>query len=319
MRTSRPVILKRVLAVLVLMLSPMTPHIAEEMWEMLGNRAESHGQKWPAYREDLTREEQIEMIIQINGRLRGKILVEDELGEDETRRTGARSDPNESVLIEGKKMVKTIVVPEEAGEYRAEMEATECEMTAHGELAKPGAAQQRSGRYGEHATRNCGAGFRRAVHAIDRPPHPRAAGFFLDPAVHRCARRNSCARAGRDRAVRRSELRLRPDAPVCDPQVLKLGVPVLGICYGMQWLAHTLGGKVERAERREYGPAQLDIEQDSTLFTGVPRSSEDLEQPRRSCGRIARGFSRDRADGQRGGGGREPGEEDSTAWSFIRK
>src|SRR5271167_2820767 len=35
------------------------------------------------------------------------------------------------------------------------------------------------------------------------------------------------------------------DAPVCDPRVLDLGVPVLGICYGMQWLTHTLGGKVE--------------------------------------------------------------------------
>ncbi len=63
-----PTILKRVLAVLVLMLSPMTPHIAEEMWEMLGNSGQSARQKWPAYREDLTREEQIEIIIQINGR-----------------------------------------------------------------------------------------------------------------------------------------------------------------------------------------------------------------------------------------------------------
>src|SRR5580658_1407558 len=50
------------------------------------------------------------------------------------------------------------------------------------------------------------------------------------------------------------------DAPVCDPHVLNLGVPVLGICYGMQWLAHTLGGKVARAERREDGPAELEIE-----------------------------------------------------------
>ncbi len=60
------------------------------------------------------------------------------------------------------------------------------------------------------------------------------------------------------------------DAPVCDPKVLELGVPVLGICYGMQWLAHTLGGKVERAERREYGPAQLEIEGNSALFAGLP-------------------------------------------------
>src|ERR1700744_4339165 len=50
------------------------------------------------------------------------------------------------------------------------------------------------------------------------------------------------------------------DAPVCNAKVLQLGVPVLGICYGMQWLAHTLGGKVVRAKAREYGPAHLDIE-----------------------------------------------------------
>lgn len=59
-------------------------------------------------------------------------------------------------------------------------------------------------------------------------------------------------------------------APVCDPKVLQLDVPVLGICYGMHWLTHTLGGKVERAERREYGPAQLDIESQSKLFSGFP-------------------------------------------------
>jgi GMP synthase (glutamine-hydrolysing) len=63
------------------------------------------------------------------------------------------------------------------------------------------------------------------------------------------------------------------DAPVCDAKVLQLGVPVLGICYGMQWLTHALGGKVVKAKAREYGPAQLDIEkQDSTLFSGLPGS-----------------------------------------------
>ncbi len=61
------------------------------------------------------------------------------------------------------------------------------------------------------------------------------------------------------------------DAPKCDPRVLELGVPVLGICYGMQWLTHALGGKVERAERREYGRAKLDIGRSSKLFAGVPR------------------------------------------------
>ncbi len=60
------------------------------------------------------------------------------------------------------------------------------------------------------------------------------------------------------------------DAPVCDPKVLELGVPVLGICYGMQWLTHVLGGKVTRADRREYGPALLESEGESTLLKGLP-------------------------------------------------
>jgi GMP synthase (glutamine-hydrolysing) len=60
------------------------------------------------------------------------------------------------------------------------------------------------------------------------------------------------------------------DAPVCNPQVLSLGVPVLGICYGLQWIAHTLGGKVQRADRREYGPAELELRDGSVLFAGFP-------------------------------------------------
>jgi GMP synthase (glutamine-hydrolysing) len=50
------------------------------------------------------------------------------------------------------------------------------------------------------------------------------------------------------------------DAPKCDGAVLKMGIPVLGICYGMQWVAKELGGRVEPAERREYGRAQFFLE-----------------------------------------------------------
>ena len=55
----------------------------------------------------------------------------------------------------------------------------------------------------------------------------------------------------------------------CDPAVLALGVPVLGICYGLQWIAHVLGGQVERADRREYGPAEIDVRNGSPLFAGI--------------------------------------------------
>jgi leucyl-tRNA synthetase len=105
-----PTILKRMLAMLVLMMSPIVPHIAEEMWQMLGNSGTLTRQKWPAYREDLTREEQIEIIIQINGRLRSKMLVDENLSEDETRER-ALNDPRIAPLLVGKEIARVIAVP----------------------------------------------------------------------------------------------------------------------------------------------------------------------------------------------------------------
>jgi GMP synthase (glutamine-hydrolysing) len=59
------------------------------------------------------------------------------------------------------------------------------------------------------------------------------------------------------------------DAPFPDKEVFDLGVPVLGICYGMQLMAHCLGGKVGRAVKREYGRAELLIDDSSDLFKGL--------------------------------------------------
>ncbi|HEV3481658.1 MAG TPA: class I tRNA ligase family protein, partial [Candidatus Acidoferrales bacterium] len=105
-----PAILKSVLGTAALMLYPMTPHIAEELWEMLGNSRTISQEKWPPYSEDLTREERVEVIIQINGRLRGKILVDESLAEDEVRER-ALGDARIAPLIAGKKIVKVVVVP----------------------------------------------------------------------------------------------------------------------------------------------------------------------------------------------------------------
>ena len=55
-------------------------------------------------------------------------------------------------------------------------------------------------------------------------------------------------------------------APHCDSAIWDLGVPILGICYGMQLMAHQLGGKVQPGGKREYGPAAIDIAKDTTLF-----------------------------------------------------
>ena len=61
------------------------------------------------------------------------------------------------------------------------------------------------------------------------------------------------------------------DAPAADRAVLEMGIPVLGICYGLQFMVHELGGRIEPAARREYGHATVDLLEETELFRGLPR------------------------------------------------
>ncbi|MDZ7370823.1 MAG: glutamine-hydrolyzing GMP synthase [candidate division KSB1 bacterium] len=60
------------------------------------------------------------------------------------------------------------------------------------------------------------------------------------------------------------------DAPLPEPDVFSLGIPILGICYGLQVTAHLLGGEVSRASRREYGRAVIEVLEADELFHGLP-------------------------------------------------
>lgn len=62
-------------------------------------------------------------------------------------------------------------------------------------------------------------------------------------------------------------------APKCDPAIFQLGIPILGICYGMQIACHTLGSKIAPGPTREFGRASLHINERASLFTGVPDHS----------------------------------------------
>jgi GMP synthase (glutamine-hydrolysing) len=64
------------------------------------------------------------------------------------------------------------------------------------------------------------------------------------------------------------------DAPRCDPGLFGLGIPVLGICYGMQAACEALGGHVGRAEAREYGRSQCDVLASESIFADVPTTTE---------------------------------------------
>ncbi len=62
------------------------------------------------------------------------------------------------------------------------------------------------------------------------------------------------------------------DAPAADPAILEQNLPVLGICYGLQFIAHHLGGKVVPSDRREYGHAEVEILAENQLFRGLPQN-----------------------------------------------
>ena len=64
-----------------------------------------------------------------------------------------------------------------------------------------------------------------------------------------------------------------PGAPLPDPSIFSLNVPILGICYGMQAIVHHFGGKVEKGLKREYGRAYLEILSDDPLFHGLKRKT----------------------------------------------
>jgi leucyl-tRNA synthetase len=107
---TRPEVLKEALELLVRMLAPLAPHLAEELWEMLGHSQGLARVGWPSYREDVAQEDMFEVVIQINGKLRGKILVEDGLGERELT-DRALAEPKVAQLLAGKSARKVVVVP----------------------------------------------------------------------------------------------------------------------------------------------------------------------------------------------------------------
>jgi len=80
-------------------------------------------------------------------------------------------------------------------------------------------------------------------------------------------------------------------APAPDMEVLKLGIPVLGICYGMQLLAHHLGGKVARSTKREYGNAELIVDDDADFLWGISQRSKVWMSHGDRIEKLPKGFS----------------------------
>jgi len=109
-----PAALKQVAELLVLMMGPIAPHLAEELWEMMGHSYEKTGgiigAGWPAYREDLAREEEFEIVIQVNGKVRGRLVVNEGVSDEEVKKR-ALEDARVKQMLDGKSVRKAVVVP----------------------------------------------------------------------------------------------------------------------------------------------------------------------------------------------------------------
>ncbi len=95
---------------LVLMLAPFVPHVADEMWEMLGNSGLLIDHTWPDYLQELTVKDEIEVVFQVNGKIRSKAMVGADMGKDDLEKM-ALADERVKDFTDGKDIKKVIVVP----------------------------------------------------------------------------------------------------------------------------------------------------------------------------------------------------------------
>lgn len=94
----------------ILQLSPFAPHVAEELWQLLGHSKSLAYEPWPSVDEKWLKEDTVEIPVQINGKLRGKIMVP--VGSDQAAlEAAARADAKIAELLAGKTVVKAIIVP----------------------------------------------------------------------------------------------------------------------------------------------------------------------------------------------------------------
>ncbi|RLY70633.1 leucine--tRNA ligase, partial [Staphylococcus hominis] len=95
----------------VKMLAPIAPHISEELWQRLGNQETITYQPWPTYNESLLVDDEIEIVVQVNGKVRAKINIPKDLSKEDMQELALQNE-NVKLSIEGKEIKKVIAVPQ---------------------------------------------------------------------------------------------------------------------------------------------------------------------------------------------------------------
>jgi leucyl-tRNA synthetase len=103
-------LLREVQRTIALMLAPFAPYLAHELWEMLGEKASLLRAPWPKYDPALAKEDEVEIPVQVNGKLRGRIVMPADSPDGDVR-ARAQADEKIAAMIAGKQIVKVIVVP----------------------------------------------------------------------------------------------------------------------------------------------------------------------------------------------------------------
>ena len=109
--TAAAPVIKEGTEAIVVLLAPFVPHVANELWEELGRQGPVFRQTWPAFDPELAREEEAEMPVQINGKLRGRIYIPFGASRELTEQRALADDKIQQVL-QGKQIVKIIVIPD---------------------------------------------------------------------------------------------------------------------------------------------------------------------------------------------------------------
>jgi len=102
--------LREAVETLVVLMNPFTPHVCEEMWRRLGHETSLVHQAWPEANEAVAREDAVELAVQVNGKVRGRITVPREAPEAEIKRL-ALAEPRVAEHVDGKQVAKLVVVP----------------------------------------------------------------------------------------------------------------------------------------------------------------------------------------------------------------
>ena len=95
----------------VKMLAPIAPHVSEELWQRLGNQETITYQPWPTYNASLLVDDEIEIVVQVNGKVRAKINIPKDLSKEDMQELALQNE-NVKLSIEGKEIKKVIVVPQ---------------------------------------------------------------------------------------------------------------------------------------------------------------------------------------------------------------